>query len=86
MTTTAREFTRRFREIRAIAGRGKTVRVTAPEGVYVFQREKAHKTCGGVLDGLARYRGKGFLTEAGAAAIEKAKHRPVPAKSPWDAA
>jgi hypothetical protein len=85
MTTTAREFTRRFKEIRAIAGRGKPVRVTAPEGVYVFQREKAHKTCGSVLDGLARYEGKGFLTEAGAAKLEQAKRRPVRAKSPWEA-
>ena len=84
MTTTAREFTRKFREIRAIAARGKTVRVTAPEGVYVFQREKAHKTCGGVLDALARLRGKGFLTDEGAAALEQAKRKPTRAKSPWD--
>ena len=86
MTTTAREFTRKFRAIRAIAARGKTVRVTAPEGVYVFTREKSRKTCGGVLAGLARYRGKGFLTERGAVAILAAKKRPVPARSPWDAA
>ena len=84
MTTTARDFTRRFREIRAIAGRGKTVRVTAPEGVYVFQREKAHKTCGSVLHSLARLHGKGFLTEEGAAELEKAKRKPTRAKSPWD--
>ena len=70
MTTTAREFTRSFREIRAIAGRGKLLRVTAPEGVYVVQRETTHKTCGGVLDGLARYRGKGFLTASGAVQLE----------------
>ena len=85
-TTTAREFTRKFREIRAIAARGKTVRVTAPEGVYVFARESSRKTCAGVLDGLARYRGKGFLTSEGAAAMAAAKRRPAPAKSPWDAA
>ena len=84
MTTTARDFTRRFREIRAIAGRGKTVRVTAPEGVYVFHREKTHKTCGGVLDSLARLRGKGFLTAKGAAELEQAKRKPTRAKSPWD--
>jgi hypothetical protein len=86
MTTTAREFTRKFREIRAVAARGKTVRVTAPEGVYLFQREKAHKTCGGVLAGLSRYRGKGFLNEAGADALVESKRQPVPAKSPWEAA
>ena len=83
MTTTARDFTRRFREIRAIAARGKTVRVTAPEGVYVFAREKSHKTCAGALAALERYRGRGFLTEEGAAAILAAKKRPVHARSPW---
>ncbi len=85
-TTTAREFTRKFREIRAIAARGKTVRVTAPEGVYVFAREKTHKTCGSVLEGLGRYRTKGFLTEKGATALAASKRRPVAAKSPWDEA
>jgi hypothetical protein len=54
METTAREFTRNFRKLRAVAARGKTVRVTAPEGVYVFSREKSHKTCGGVLAALGR--------------------------------
>ena len=86
MTTTAREFTRKFREIRAVAARGKTVRVTAPEGVYLFQREKTHKTCASVLAALARSRGKGFLTEGGAAAIMEAKKRPVLARSPWGGA
>lgn len=86
MTTTAREFTRKFREIRAIAARGKTVRVTAPEGVYLFQREKTHKTCRGVLDTLERYRGKGFLSAEGVTALAASKRRPVPAKSPWDGA
>ena len=71
MTTTAREFTRKFREIRAVAARGKTVRVTAPEGVYLFQREKTHKTCASALAALERYRGKGFLTE-GRMALRKA--------------
>lgn len=84
MTTTAREFTRKFREIRAIAARGKTVRVTAPEGVYLFQREKTHKTCGAVLETLSRYHGKGFFTEDGMAALVASKRRPRPAKSPWD--
>lgn len=85
-TTTAREFTRKFRELRAIAARGKPVRVTAPEGVYIFQREKAHKTCGSVLEGLGRYRAKGFLTEEGATALMASKRSRVQAKSPWDAA
>lgn len=86
METTAREFARNFRKLRAIAARGKTVRVKAPEGVYLFTREKPAKTCGAVLEGLATYAGRGFLTEAGAAAIETVKRKPVPAKSPWDAA
>lgn len=85
-TTTAREFTRKFREIRAIAARGKTVRVTAPEGVYLFQREKTHKTCAGVLAALERYRGKGFLTEESATALAASKRSRVLAKSPWDGA
>ena len=84
MDTTAREFTRNFRKLRALAARGKTVRVKAPEGVYLFTREKPAKTCGAVLEGLASYAGHGFLTEAGADALEAAKRKPVPAKSPWD--
>ena len=84
METTARDFTRNFRKLRAVAARGKTVRVTAPEGVYVFSREKTHKTCGGVLAGLGHYHAKGFLTEDGVNGLEASKRRPVPAKSPWD--
>ena len=86
METTAREFARNFRKLRAVAARGKTVRVSAPEGVYLFTREQPAKTCGAVLAGLAAYTGRGFLTEEGAAAIEAAKRKPAPAKSPWDAA
>lgn len=84
METTAREFTRNFRKLRAVAARGKTVRVTAPEGVYIFSREKTHKTCGGVLAGLARYQSKGFLTKVGMRDLDVSKRHPVPAKSPWD--
>ena len=86
METTAREFARNFRKLRAAAARGKTVRVKAPEGVYLFTREKPAKTCGAVLEGLATYAGRGFLTEEGATAIETFKRKPVPAKSPWDEA
>jgi hypothetical protein len=84
METTAREFARNFRRLRAAAARGKTVRVKAPEGVYLFTREKPAKTCGAVLEGLAAYAGRGFLTEEGAEAIEQAKRKPSPARSPWD--
>lgn len=84
METTAREFTRSFRKLRAVAARGKVVRVTAPEGVYVFSREKTRKTCEGVLDSLERFRGTGFLTEKGATRLEKSKRRPVAARSPWE--
>src|SRR2546422_450331 len=55
METTAREFARNFRKLRAVAARGKTVRVKAPEGVYLFTREKPAKTCGAVLEGLAAW-------------------------------
>ncbi len=84
METTAREFARNFRKLRAVAARGKIVRVTAPEGVYIFARERSHKTCGGVLAGLGRYHAKGFFSEEGARRLEASKRRPVPAKSPWD--
>lgn len=83
-TTTAREFTRNFRKLRAIAARGKTVRVTAPEGVYLFTREKSGKTCAIVLTNLARYKGKGFLTSVGVRRLETSKRRALPAKSPWE--
>ncbi len=84
METTARDFTRNFRRLRAIAARGKTVRVTAPEGVYLFVREKSGRTCGDVLSALARYRKRGFLTAAGARRLENLKRHPAAAKSPWD--
>jgi hypothetical protein len=86
METTAREFARNFRQHRAQAARGKTVRVKAPEGVYLFTREKPTKTCGAVLAGLAGYTGRGFLTPDGARALTAAKKNPVPARSPWDEA
>ena len=86
METTAREFARNFRKLRAIAARGKTVRVRAPDGVYLFMREKSAKTCGTVLAGLDAYAGRGFLTKTGAAAIEQAKRKPMPARSPWEKA
>ena len=84
METTAREFARNFRKIRAAAARGKVVRVKAPEGDYIFTREKPAQTCGSVLEGLAAYEGRGFLTDDGAKAIESAKRKAAPARSPWD--
>ncbi len=84
MNTTAREFARNFRQARAVAARGKTVRVKAPEGTYLFTRENPAKTCRAVLEGLAAYSGRGFLTDDGAAAIAAAKRRPAAARSPWD--
>jgi hypothetical protein len=86
METTAREFTRNFRKLRAVAARGKTVRVTAPDGVYLFTREKAHKSCADVLAALTPHRGRGFLTEDGWRGLQAAKRKPVLAKSPWEAA
>lgn len=85
METTARDFTRNFRKLRAAAARGRTVRVTAPEGTYLFIREASAKTCGNVLEKLAAWRGRGFLTEDGARAIAAGRRR-VLAKSPWDGA
>lgn len=62
------------------------MRVKAPEGFYLFTREKPAKTCGAALAGLAAYAGRGFLTEEGAKAVERAKKKPAPARSPWDEA
>lgn len=84
METTAREFARNFRKLRVAAARGKAVRVKAPEGIYLFTREKPAKTCGAVLESLAAYAGRGFLSGAGVKAIEAVKRKPVPARSPWD--
>jgi hypothetical protein len=82
MDTTVCEFVRNFRRLRAAAARGRTVRVKARDGVYLFLREKPAKTCGALLEGLAAYAGRGFLTEGGPAAIEAAKRKPAPARSP----
>lgn len=86
METTAREFARNFRKLRAAAARGRTVRIKAPEGVYLFMREKPAKTCGAVLAALGTYAGRGFLTEEGASDLERTKRHPRPARSPWDQA
>lgn len=84
METTAREFARNFRKIRAAAARGKVVRVKAPEGVYIFTREKPTRTCGSVMEGLSSCEGRGFLTDDGVKAIESGKRKSTPARSPWD--
>ena len=86
METTAREFTRNFRQLRAAAARGQIVRVRAPDGVFLFMREKSAKTCGSVIEGLKVYAGKGFLTEEGATALAATKRKPAKAVSPWDSA
>jgi hypothetical protein len=43
------------------------------------------KTCGEVLKNLAVYSERGFLTKAGAAAIEESKRRPTLARAHFQA-
>ena len=43
MESTAREFTRNFRKLRAVAALGKTVRVAAPGGIYLVTPDNPKK-------------------------------------------
>ena len=85
METTARNFTRRFARYRAAAARGERVRILAPDGVYVFEREKSGITGAGLLAWLERLEpGKGFLSPGGAELIEAGWKNKTMAKNPWD--
>ena len=85
METNAREFARNFARYRAAAARGETVRITAPDGVFLLTREKRGITGGELLAWLNQLEpGKGFLPPGGAEAIEDGWKHKTMAKNPWD--
>lgn len=62
----------------------KTTGHKAPSKISIVTVRMKDRTCGKVLKGLRAYAGHGFLTEEGAATIEEAKRRRIPAKSPFE--
>lgn len=79
--TNTRDFTRRFSDYRAKAAKGESIRITSPDGVYLFTREPrglpAHEL-------LKRLESGGFLAEDGPERIESGQTNAKPAESPWD--
>jgi hypothetical protein len=86
MDTNTREFARRFAHYRRIAARGEKVRISSPDGVFVFAREGPGMTGAGLLARLGRMPpGEGLFHKGGSELIEAGKAKRVPARSPWDA-
>ena len=86
MDTSTREFARRFAHYRRIAARGEKVRISSPDGVFVFAREGPGMTGAELLARLDRLPpGEGLFPSGGAERIEAGKGKRAPARSPWDA-
>ena len=79
--TTTREFTRRFAEFRAKAAMGESIRITSPDGSFVFMKESRGIRA---VDLLERIGKSGIFDEGGAERIESARAAVKPARSPWD--
>lgn len=79
--TNTRDFTRRFSDFRAKAAQGESIRISSPDGVFLFAKEPRGLRAG---DLLARLESGGFLAEDGPERIEDARTHAEPAKSPWD--
>jgi hypothetical protein len=85
METNARNFARNFARYRAAAARGETVRITAPDGVFLLTREKKGITGRELLAWLNQLEpGKGFLSPGGDDLIEAGWKNKTMAKNPWD--
>jgi hypothetical protein len=82
--TNARNFARNFSEYRAAAARGETVRIAAPDGVFLLTREKAGLTGTGLLAKLSKLPPGGFLGKDGGRRILEGKRRKILARSPWE--
>jgi hypothetical protein len=85
METNTREFARNFAHYRRAAARGETVRISAPDGIFVLTRESPGMTGADLLARMGRLRpGQGFFPAGGTERIEAGRTK-TPARSPWDA-
>jgi hypothetical protein len=85
METNTREFARNFARYRRIASLGEKVRVSSPDGVFVFAREGPGMTASDLLARLGRLKpGKGLFPAGGTERIEDGARMKRPAHSPWD--
>jgi len=85
MEANTREFARNFAHYRRMASRGEKVRISSPDGVFVFTREGPGMTGTDLLVRLSRLRpGAGLFPAGGAEKIEAAARTKKPARSPWD--
>jgi hypothetical protein len=83
METNTREFARHFARYRRAAARGETIRISAPDGVFVLTRESKGMTG---ADLLARLQpGRGLFPTGGIERIEESRLKKTQARSPWDA-
>ena len=78
------QFTRKFAEYRARAARGESIRVTSPDGDFVFEREPRGITGDALLKRLEKLPGAGIFDDGGADAITAGRSSAKPAQSPWD--
>lgn len=81
---TTREFTRNFAELRAKAASGESVRVTSPDGSFLFSREPRGMTGAALLARMDALPGTGVFDDGGAEAIDATRDSAEPAQSPWD--
>ena len=85
MEANTREFARNFAHYRRMASLGEKVRISSPDGVFVFSREGPGITASDFLARLGRLKpGKGIFAVRGAERIETGARVKKPARSPWD--
>src|SRR5277367_3036757 len=86
METNAREFARNFSRYRRAAARGETVRITAPDGIFLLRRESSGMTGADLLARLDRLpAGGGLFPKGGTDRIEAKIRSKTAARSPWEA-
>lgn len=85
METNTRDFARNLARYRRIASLGEKVRISSPDGVFVFTREGPGMTGSDLLARLGHLRhGKGLFSARGADRIEIGVRTKKAARSPWD--
>jgi hypothetical protein len=86
MEANTREFARNFAHYRRIASLGEKVRISSPDGIFVFTREGQGMTASDLLERLDHLKpGKGIFPTRGAERVEAGARLKKPARSPWDA-
>lgn len=79
-----REFTRQFSRYRTKAAQGEAIRITSPDGRFLFTKEPKGIRAGDFLRQLEANPEIGFFEKGGAEKIDQALKEAQPARSPWD--